>query len=246
MRPYYQEDDQIIYHGDAREVLPLLKVDSIVTDPPYGETSLDWDRQVRGWMTSAACASNSLWCFGSLQMFMDLACLGELGEWQRSQEIVWEKHNGSSFHADRFKRVHELAVHFYRGPWADIYKLPVTTQDATARAVRRKTRPTHTGHIEASSYLSHDGGPRLMRSVIYARSCHGYAVHPTQKPLGIIEPLLEYSVPTGGVVCDPFCGSGTTLVAAKARGLKGIGIDIDERWCEVAAKRLAQGVLEFV
>src|SRR3546814_5592817 len=58
--------------------------------------------------------------------------------------------------------------------------------DAVAKQVRRKTRPTHTGDIDLGAYRSEDGGPRLQRSVIDVRSCHGHAEHPTQKPLGII------------------------------------------------------------
>jgi site-specific DNA-methyltransferase (adenine-specific) len=247
MKPYYEYGkDIVLYFGDYREILPELGLyDACVTDPPYGETSLEWDRQVDSWMFDVAAHTSCLWSFGSLQMFMDLAAKNELFGWKRAQEIVWEKHNGSSFHADRFKRVHELAVQFYRGEWADVYKNPITTTNATARAVRRKTRPTHTGNIEASSYLSFDGGPRLMRSVIYSRSCHGYAEHPTQKPLEIIKPLLEYSVPAGGWVIDPFSGSGSTLLAARDLGMRATGIEIEEKYCEIAAKRLAQEVFDF-
>lgn len=246
MKPYFQEAGMTIYHGDCREVAPLLEpADAVVTDPLYGETSLSWDRACRGWMDAAEAITSSLWCFGSLRMFMEMARVGECSRWTRAQEIVWEKHNGSSFHADRFKRVHELAVQFYRGEWNAIYKSPVTTPDATARTLRRKTRPTHTGHIEASAYVSHDGGPRLMRSVIYARSCHGEAEHPTQKPIAIIDPLLRYSVPSGGIVADLFMGSGSVLVAAKSLGMRGIGIEIEERYCEIAAKRLSQQVFAF-
>lgn len=176
---------------------------------------------------------------------MDMAVRGEFKGWTKSQEIVWEKHNGSGFHADRFKRVHEFALHFYRGLWAEIYKQPVFTHDATARTVRRKARPAHMGQIEESAYESHDGGPRLMRSVIQAKSCHGYADHPTQKPIKIIQPLLEYSCPPGGTVLDPFMGSGSTLVAAKAIGFRAVGIEKNEDLCEIAANRLAQYVLDF-
>jgi site-specific DNA-methyltransferase (adenine-specific) len=158
---------------------------------------------------------------------------------------VWRKHNGSGFHADRFKRIHEHVVHWYRGPWADLYIAPVYTQGAVAKQVRRKTRPTHTGGIETAAYRSEDGGPRLQRSVIDVRSCHGHAVHPTQKPLGIIVPLLAYSVPLGGTVLDPFAGSGSTLRAAKDGGWKALGVEADERYCEIAARRLAQGALDF-
>lgn len=237
-KPYYDEDGITIYHGDCREILPLLpKVDLVLTDPPYGVTSLDWDDAVDGWVNLLN--APSLWCFGSMRFFLNQKFDG----WKYGQEVVWEKHNGSIFHADRFRRVHEFAVQFYQGQWADLYKSPVYTLDATSRVVRRKQRPAHSGNIEGSSYLSEDGGPRLMRSVIYVPSCHGEADHPTQKPVDILKPLIEYSCQSDGVVLDPFMGSGSTLRAAKDLGRKAIGIEIEEKYCEIAVKRLAQGVL---
>jgi site-specific DNA-methyltransferase (adenine-specific) len=244
VRPYYEEAGIAIYHGDCREIV-LPPVDAIVTDPPYGDTSLEWDRMVRGWMGLAEPVTSNIWCFGSFRMFAEMFRAGECSRWTLAQEIVWEKQNGSAFHADRFKRVHELAVQFYRGDWAGIYKSPVTTQDATAKVTRRKSRPTHTGHIENAPFVSHDGGPRLMRSVIEVRNCQGQAYHPTQKPVGIINPLLRYSVPDGGLVADLFAGSGSVLVAAKALGMRAIGIEINETYCEIAARRLSQGVLDL-
>jgi site-specific DNA-methyltransferase (adenine-specific) len=246
MTPYYSDDLVTLYHGDCREFGEWTDVDAVIADPPYGQTSLPWDQWPMGWpgaLAAAVLSTAPLWCFGSLRMFLDHARQFDL--WKLAQDIVWEKHNGSSFHADRFRRVHEQAAQWYRGDWDDVYREPQYTNDATARTVRRKERPAHMGEIADSTYTSHDGGPRLQRSVLYVRSEHGRATHPTQKPLGILEPLIRYSCPPGGLVLDPFSGSGSTLLAAKHCGRRAVGIEIDEQYCEGAAERLAQGVLTF-
>lgn len=242
MKPYYQDEQITLYHGDAMELLPLMpQGDAIVTDPPYGETSLEWDRWPEGWPAVATLVAPQMWCFGSMRMFFDKR--DDLSDWKLAQDVVWEKHNGSNAANDRFRRLHELALHFYRGEWGDVFKAPQYTNDATARTVRRKKRPVHWGDIGASSYASEDGGPRLMGSVIYARSCHGYAVNETQKPEAIIAPLVEYSVPPGGLVIDCFAGSGTTGVVARKTGRRAILIEKREAQCQAIVRRLAQGEL---
>lgn len=69
--------------------------------------------------------------------------------------------------------------------------------------------------------------------------------HPSPKEVVHYARLVEMFTPEGGSVIDPFMGSGTTLVAAKQLGRKAIGIEIEEKYCEIAVKRLAQGVLDF-
>jgi len=247
VRPYYEQDNITIYLGDCLEILPEIEmVDVVLTDPPYGETSLAWDQHVRGWQRLVADVlkdEGSLWVFTSLRHL--LATAADYQHFQLAQELIWEKHNGSIFHADRFRRVHELLTHWYpkTSTWGEIYKNPQFTADATKRTVRRKERPTHAGEIGNGTYTSMDGGPRLMRSVLQVRSCHGHALHPTQKPEGIIRPALAYSLPPGGLVLDPFMGSGSTLVVAKEMGARAIGIEINEAYCEIAAKRLMQSVM---
>lgn len=243
MTPYYDEAGITIYNADCREVLSTINCDVVITDPPYGETSLRWDRVVPDWIPLVR--ARSMWVFGSLRSLLELGPELAAADWKLAQDIVWEKHNGSGLAADRFRRVHELAAQFYRGAWAEVFRLPVVTHDATARTIRKKPKPAHWhGETDAGIYRSTDGGPRLMRSVIRVRSEHGRAEHPTQKPLGIIAPLIAYSMPAGGgVLLDPFMGSGSTLRAAKDAGVRAIGVEVDERWCEVAARRLAQEVL---
>lgn len=238
MTPYYADDLVTIYHGDFRDVPVTPSV--TIADPPYGQTSLAWDEWPDGW--PLAVPGSSMWVFGTLRLFMGRA--EEFYGWKLSQDIVWEKHNGSSLAADRFSRVHESIAHFYRGPWAEVYREVQTTPDATPRTVRRKALPPqHQGARGPSTYASVDGGPRLQRSVIQVRSTHGYAENETQKPVGIITPLISYSCPPGGLVFDPFMGAGSVLVAAKILGRRAVGADVREDQCEIAATRCRQEVL---
>jgi site-specific DNA-methyltransferase (adenine-specific) len=145
--------------------------------------------------------------------------------------------SGSGFAADRFKRVHELAVHWYQGEWRGLHLTPpVESGHRRIRAGRRANGTPHTGEVAASQY---DSTERITRSVIFARS-DPRRVHPTQKPVGIIRPLVEDSCPLGGLVLDPFVGSGTSLLAAREVGRRAIGIEINEGYCAAAVERLAQ------
>lgn len=246
MKPYYQDDSVTLYfarHGYLSVLEELPIADVAIVDPPYGQTSLSWDVWQENWPQEVIKRCRSMWCFGTMRMFMERA--DEFAMLRMSQDLIWEKHNGSSFHADRFRRVHESIVHFYQGEWAGVYKSVPTTPDARKRQVRRKQRPNHMGHIDAGSYESEDGGPLLQRSVIFEPSCHGFAENETQKPIGIITPLIEYSCPLGGLVFDPMCGSGSALVAAKAIGRRAIGVEMREEQCEIAARRLSQEVMVF-
>lgn len=80
---------------------------------------------------------------------------------------------------------------------------------------------------------------------LFRRRVVGYCKeHPTQKPLELMHWCLNF-VPNAQTILDPFMGSGTTLRAAKDLGRKAIGIEIEEKYCEIAVKRLAQGVLKY-
>lgn len=236
---------RVIVNCDCRAGLSLLPAsyfDACITDPPYGDTSLAWDQRVGAWLPAVARVlkpNASLWVFGSMRFLAPLFEEVEKLGFRYSQDVVWHKQNGTGFHADRFRRVHEHAVMFYRGAWRDAHHETQYTDDATARTIRRKTRPTHTGHIEAAHYVSEDGGPRMMRSVLDVRNEHGRAVHPTQKPLDLLRPLIRYSVPPGGSVLDPFAGSGSTIIAARLEGREALGFEIDPGYARAAQERHA-------
>jgi site-specific DNA-methyltransferase (adenine-specific) len=235
----------MIITGDCREEMARHgPFDLLIADPPYGDTSLEWDKHCEGWIGKAIeilAPTGSMWVFGSIRFFMKFG-LEFSRFWKIAQDIVWEKHNGSGFHADRFKRVHEHIVQFYCGEWRNIYNDVQKTLDATARTVRRKQGPPHMGHIEALSFESHDGGPRLMRSVIQMRGTHGRAIHPTEKPDALTEILIRTSCPLGGLVGDLFAGSGSAGEAAMRSGRRYIGCEIDPVMADKARDRLS-GIL---
>lgn len=245
MDPYYQDPDGkvALYLGDMREILPALRAqaDLILADPPYAETSLAWDRWPDGWPTLAATVTRSMWCFGSMRMFLDRGHeLGAAG-WKLSQDLVWEKQNGSGFAADRFKRVHEIATHWYCGDWRDVHHdTPRVAYIGpnSRHGYSGADRASHTGTIGVQRWI--DDGTRLMKSVIRVPSMwRRGAIHPTEKPIGILDPLIRYACPLGGLVIDPFAGSGSTLDAARQSGRRAIGIEADEKYAEAAARRLS-------
>jgi len=84
---------------------------------------------------------------------------------------------------------------------------------------------------------------RFMWSGAFRESERDYHVHPTQKPLSLMKWCIDTVAKATGTVLDPFLGSGTTLRAAKDLGRQAIGIEIEERYCEIAANRLRQKVL---
>lgn len=240
-QPYWQDEENglALYLGDMREVLPALglQADLVVADPPYAETSLAWDRWPDGWPQLAAGVASSMWCFGSMRMFLDRA--GEFADWKLSQDIVWEKANGSGFARDRFRRVHEHATHWYRGDWRSIHAdVPRTAYSGPSKSARgRDSRTPHTGTIGAHVYV--DDGTRLARSVLQAGAVRYQRRHPTEKPVELLDLLIRYACPPGGLVVDPFAGSGSTLDAARQSGRRAIGIEAREDYCEAAKRRLS-------
>ena len=245
MSIYYADDTVTLWHGDCRELIPEdFTADLIVTDPPYGETSLGWDVWPRGWPTLAARHARSMWCFGSMRMFLNQR--DEFAKWKLSQDVVWRKNRGSIFATDRFSRVHEHALHWYRGAWGDVtHETPrVPAQHGYKGTVVYSGQAPHAGTI-GTGYAYVDDGMRLHPSVIEARNMHRNGINETEKPVPLLEPLIAYGCPPGGTVLDLFAGSASTLIAARNLGRKAIGYEMREAQCEAAARRLAQGVLDF-
>lgn len=245
MRPYYQDEYVTIYHADFRAWSSVFPVAAAVVDPPYEETGLAWDNWPEGWpawLRAHLPSTASMWCWGSLRMFMEHA--GEFADWRMSQDVIWEKNNGSSLHADRFRRVHEQPAHFYprRTKWADVYKAPVirTGYEDRKKPILRQGKPAHWAEIQREGVAYEYDGTRLARSVIYADAVRHGVRHGTPKPVSVQRDLVAYSCPPGGAIVDIFCGSGSALEAAKQMGRRAIGFDADVEAVREAADRVSQ------
>lgn len=245
--PFYRDEAVTLYHGDCRQLLPelgSLPVESCVTDPPYGETSAAWDRWPAGWIQAVSDvlpASASLWSFGSARMFLDKNA--DFAGWRFAQEALWLKRNGSGpTSRDRLVRVHEWAYHWYRGRWSDLHhEWQRDPYYGPKKNTRRTESADHRGEYGHSGYS--DDGTRQPRSVTYiveSPSVRGRRRHQDEKPLAVVMPLVRECTPAGGVVLDPFAGSGTTGVAAGLVGRRAVLVEADERLCEIAATRLSE------
>lgn len=242
MKPYYEHAGIQIFHGDCREILPQIEpVDLIVTDPPYG-LSLIGERHVG----QAGCGVRNLDFFPDDTLEHGLAHVDTLLQSaerlaEHGSLYAWLGHHQFSkatlaFHQlgwqSRFLVWNRLAP-CPPPPWSGwpsgatlcLFAYRVGKRWAAAPAV-----------MPRSNVLTCD-------SFRYGNSDKNG--HPTQmNPLLVAEPI-RCSSERGDIVLDPFAGSGTTLIAAKNLGRRAIGIEIEERYCEIAAKRLAQEVMEF-
>lgn len=217
MTPYYEHAGITIYHGDCREVLPHVTADVLVTDPPYGI----------GYIPNHSGGTNCDWfdekITGDESTAVRDALLATLPP--AMPAIVF-----GTWKAPRPKDTRAVLI-WDKGPAAGAGNLSFPW------------KPTHEEiYILGEGFAGHRG-ESVLRHVMVTWATMGREPrqHPTQKPVALLHSLMAKCPP--GVVLDPFMGSGTTLVAAKNLGRRAIGIETEERYCEIAAKRLAQEVL---
>lgn len=219
MRPYYDHDGITIYHADCREVLPNLpKVDLVLTDPPYGINLNTDGRRFSGPNGHIGRKGNGIGSGDGKPIEGDRSSFDPSFLTQiGTHQIIW----GWNHFPDKLPRGTCLV-------WLKRYDEAFGTFLSDA-----ETAWMSTGH---GVYCRRD----LSNNAIAIDR-----LHPTQKPLSLMTWCLHF-YPKAHVILDPFMGSGTTLVAAKQLNRRAIGIEIEERYCEIAAKRLSQGVLELV
>ncbi len=220
MKPYYEDAAVQIFHGDCREILPTLgPVDAIITDPPYAVPTV---------VSQGRTVTRNL---GDMSVVE--AGLGVLFDAATDRLLptgrVFVFCDGTSY---------PIVFRVFYGSFNTALLVWNKGQIGMGREFRkshelilhgwRNGTPIFSDGVGRPDVLSASPVPSELRD------------HPAQKPVDLIGQLITVC---GDLILDPFMGSGTTLRAAKDLGRKAIGIEIEERYCEIAAKRMAQAVL---
>jgi DNA modification methylase len=223
--PYYQDDLVTIYHGDALEVAPSLgMVDLILTDPPFFMPATHYQVRVttgwqRSWGDTSILAS---WWRGVVDATVPR--LRPDGQFL----TFCDDESYAVFYPALYGRFDALAALVWDkgmgmgSPWRRSHELIISAR-------------------WAGSKWTGGAGEQDILKVRRIQTAERH--HPVDKPPELLARLIEPTTASGDTVLDPFLGGGSTLVAAKSLNRRAIGIEIEERYCEVAARRCSQEVL---
>jgi site-specific DNA-methyltransferase (adenine-specific) len=223
MLPYYDQDGITIYHGDCREVLPMIEPDSVdlvLTDPPFN-VGFDYKNG-----------------------FDDDRPLEEYGEWLRSCIAATDRvlvDGGWSFWWMAMRHCHQWSFWFPEG-WR-IFAAAKNFVQFRPTEVQWSWDPVvfwQRGNRKAKPIAGKRDWHIANTAALILEKSNG---HPCPRPIDTARYIVSLVSHPESVVLDPFMGSGTTLRAAKDLGRHAIGIEIEERYCDIAVKRLQQQVL---
>ena len=287
MSLYYQDEHVTLYHGDCREVLggmAVQSVNAVITDPPYNIGKADWDviddylNWSRVWIDEASrvlTSNGAFWMTHSEPLV--LADLTRIAERHGRSLVSWITLDKSSWGiAKRYKNAGtktfpasaEYAVYLRREVYAGQIRAIREVSDLSRAEFDTRISPSgkptgityrweHGERIPQPAEVAaieREFGARIDTPVFHNGdkfSCVwdfpkvDTSDHPTAKPLGLMTRMIRATTNRDDTVLDPFAGSGTTLRAAVNEGRKAIGVELDERYCEVIAKRMDQYALDF-
>lgn len=217
MKPYYEDDFVTLYHGDCLEQTEWLDADVLVTDPPYGISYKS------GGMSNATVAIQDIVANDETIDVRDKA----LDLWGNKPAIVF-----GSWRVERPKNTKNRLIWYKQNALPGMRATPWYNADEEI-------------YILGTGFV---GKPEQNVIVTKTRQDGAYGEvarigHPTPKPIGLMERLVNKT--PDGVIGDPFSGSGATLIAARNLGRKAIGIELEEKYCEIIATRLSQQAFDF-
>jgi site-specific DNA-methyltransferase (adenine-specific) len=238
----------LLYHGDCFDILPKLDIvaDAVISDPPFGITACHWDvsfsladfwEKIQGKTKPTA----NFVLFGCGKFSVDL--INSNYRWFR-YDLIWAKNNKVGFlNANLMPmRNHESILVF--GKPGFVKSATYNPQKTPDGHVRRQTADNRRQQRKCSIYSTpaHDAGDSdgtlLPCSVMPFKSEKDKGLHPTLKPVALMEYLVKTYTNEGDIVIDPFMGSGTTGVACAMHGRRFIGIEKEKQYFDIAAERI--------
>jgi len=216
-KPYYQDDFVTLYHGDCLQQTQWLEADVLVTDPPYGIAYKS------GGMSNATIAVRDVIANDETLDIRDQA----LKIWGETKPAIVF----GSWKVERPKSTRHRLIWYKQNALPGMRATPWFNADEEI-------------YILGSGFI---GKPEQNVLISTSRQDGAYGEvaktgHPTPKPVHLMEKLISK---TQGLIADPFAGSGATLLAARNLGRKSIGIELEEKYCELIAKRLGQATFDF-
>lgn len=220
MTPYYSDDHVTIYHGDCLDLLDSIEAGVLVTDPPYGISWRKGENRAAGSGRHGGIANDS-----------DTAIRDAVLAWWSGPAVVF-----GSLYAAYPAGLKQILI-WEKPPDAGVIG-SVTGWRRDIEAVFL-VGPWPTVTCRSGSVLR-----SVIPNIGTSNSPAGQTGHPHAKPVDLMRALITAA--PSGLVLDPFMGSGSTLQAAKELGRRAIGIELDERYCEIAARRCAQEQLDLL
>lgn len=233
-----------LYLADYRDVELPEGLDAVFTDPPYGKTACDWDSEPADmaafWkkITPAIKDNAAVVVFGAGTFFVDV--VNSNRKWFR-YDLVYEKAHAMGYLQanSRPMRAHELMAVFYQKQ-PEYHPQKWQGEPYINNGFKHDKTPVYRKQKTVFPVGSSPDGLRYPRSIIRCGGTGGKSFHPTAKPVELMEWLVKSYTGEGQTVLDPFMGSGSTGVAALRNGRRFIGVEREEKWFDVACRRLEE------
>ena len=246
MKPYYEHDGIVIFHGDCREILPQISnVQCVVTSPKYNQSLEKFTAS--GFKSEGG----AMWADRISSSYSDSQ---DESQYQEDQGYILNllydstKINASLFYNHKCRWRNKTLLHpidiVRKSKW-QIRQEIIWARDGSLTQNARMFPPSEERiyWLRKDEWVWNDESNKWMS--VWSILSEKNSIHPVAFPIQIPLRAIAATTTISDVVLDPFMGSGTTLRAAKDTGRKAIGIEIEERYCEIAAKRLSQEVFRF-
>jgi site-specific DNA-methyltransferase (adenine-specific) len=250
---YYQDDYCNLYHGDCLNIMMLLinsdiKFDAIITDPPYGTTACKWDSIIpldEMWtLLKQLRKPNTPIGLFSIQPFTTALIMSNIKEYKH--EWIWNKEISGNFIQAKNTPLRTTESITYFGNNKINYYPQIEEADTKNIRPQKESeqKSDFLGKVSKGLFVpKSDKNKRYPKHLITfnarAKECNSLnRIHPTQKPIALLEYLIKTYTNERDVILDFACGSGTTLLASKNLRRKCYGIEIEEKYCEITKQRL--------